>query len=157
MNFAEAKRFTAEQKNVLDGLRIFLGEEAIRHIIAVFSNTTKAQISDRNIMRKDWNEPVRSFIQDIDNRWGISPNPDYISPDDPNYKLRLGEIKSLISGMQGVYTSNQLEKSRKEQEEIRLQKEEEERKAKEDYDLKIVESAKLESEEANQRKIEELQ
>jgi len=153
----EAKRFTAEQKNVLDGLRLFLGEEAIRHIIAVFSNTTKAQINDRNVMREDWNEPVRSFIQDIDNRWGISPNPDYISPDDPSYKLRLGEIKSLISGMQGLYTSNQLEKSRKEQEENRRRKEEEERKAKEEYELKLKESAKQQTEEESKRKIEELQ
>src|SRR5687767_6493568 len=71
--FTEAKRFTDEQKNVLDGIRRFLGEEATNYIIAVFSHATKAQIRDRTVMRQAWNSPVRSFIQDIDNRWGIAP------------------------------------------------------------------------------------
>ncbi|PKY59185.1 P-loop containing nucleoside triphosphate hydrolase protein [Rhizophagus irregularis] len=94
----EAKRFTDEQKNVLDGIRRFLGEEATNYIIAVFSHATKAQIRDRNVMRKAWNQPVRSFIQDIDNRWGIAPNSDYFPPDDPVHKARLGEIMAFISG-----------------------------------------------------------
>ncbi|CAG8659716.1 11426_t:CDS:2, partial [Funneliformis caledonium] len=123
----KAKRFTAEQKNILDGLRLFLGEGVIHHIIA-----------------------------NIDNRWAISPNPDYISLDDPNYKLRLGEIKSLINSMQEAYTSNQLEKSQKDQEEIHRKKAEKEKKAKEEYELKLKESAKQQSKEAHQRKLEEI-
>ncbi|CAG8696486.1 11060_t:CDS:10 [Funneliformis mosseae] len=89
-------------KRMFGWTKTFFGEEAIRHIIA-----------------------------DIDNRWAISPNPDYISPDDPNYKLRLRKIKSLISA-------------------------EEEKKAKEEYELKLKESAKQQSEEVHQRKLEEI-
>src|SRR6266542_2209828 len=99
MGFTEAKRFTEEQKNVLGGIRRFLGEDATNYIIAVFSHATKKQISDRNAMRKAWNDPVRSFIQDIENRWGISPNSDYFPSEDPIHRQRLGEIKAFISGM----------------------------------------------------------
>ncbi|RGB42702.1 AIG1 family-domain-containing protein [Rhizophagus diaphanus] len=152
----EAKRFTDEQKNVLDGIRRFLGEEATNYIIAVFSHATKAQIRDRNVMRKAWNPPVRSFIQDIDNRWGIAPNSDYFPPDDPVHKARLGEIMAFISGMRGVYTTDQLEKSRQEQEEIRRQREKEEKKIKQEYEEKLKETAKKESEEAYKQKIEDL-
>ncbi|CAB4446687.1 unnamed protein product [Rhizophagus irregularis] len=152
----EAKRFTDEQKNVLDGIRRFLGEEATNYIIAVFSHATKAQIRDRTVMRKAWNQPVRSFIQDIDNRWGIAPNSDYFPPDDPVHKARLGEIMAFISGMRGVYTTDQLEKSRQEQEEIRRQREEEEKRIKQEYEEKLKETAKKESEEAYKQKIEDL-
>ncbi|GES93018.1 AIG1-type guanine nucleotide-binding (G) domain-containing protein [Rhizophagus clarus] len=152
----EAKRFTDEQKNVLDGIRKFLGEGATNYIIAVFSHATKAQIRDRATMRKAWNGPVRSFIQEIDNRWGISPNSDYYPPDDPVHKARLGEIMAFISGMRGVYTTEQLEKSRQEQEEARRRKEEEERRLKQEYEEKLKESARKESNEAHKQKIEEL-
>ncbi|POG66823.1 hypothetical protein GLOIN_2v1653936 [Rhizophagus irregularis DAOM 181602=DAOM 197198] len=152
----EARRFTDEQKNVLEGIRRFLGEEAINYIIAVFSHATKTQIRDRNVMRQAWNSPVRSFIQDIDNRWGIAPNSDYFPPDDPVHKARLGEIMAFISGMRGVYTTDQLEKSRKEQEEIRRQGEEEEKKIKQEYEEKLKETAKKESEKAYNQKIEDL-
>ena len=67
MGFTEAKRFTEEQKNVLEGIREFFGEGATNYIIAIFSHATKKQISDRNIMRNDWNDPVRSFINEIEN------------------------------------------------------------------------------------------
>ncbi|CAB4392548.1 unnamed protein product [Rhizophagus irregularis] len=152
----EARRFTDEQKNVLGGIRRFLGEEATNYIIAVFSHATKAQIRDRNVMRKAWNQPVRSFIQDIDNRWGIAPNSDYFPPDDPVHKARLGEIMAFISGMRGVYTTDQLEKSRQEQEEIRRQKEEEEERNKQEHEEKLKDIAKKESEETYKQNIEVL-
>src|ERR1043166_6305337 len=128
MNFIEAKRFTAEQKNVLNGIRMFLGKDATNYIIAVFSHATKTQTSDKNEMQKAWNEPVRSFIRDIENRWGISPNPDIFSSDDPIHKARLGDIKDFISSINGVFTTEQLEKTRREQEAIQRRKEEEEKK-----------------------------
>jgi hypothetical protein len=157
LNFTEAKRFTAEQKNVLNGLRTFLGEEAIHHIIAIFSHATKLQISNRDIMRRAWNELVRSFINDIDNRWGISLNSDYHSPDDPIHKARLGEIKAFIGGIRGVYVTEQLEKSRKKHEESLRRKEEEEKKARKEYEEKLKESARRESEEDHKHNMEKLQ
>ncbi|GES93019.1 AIG1-type guanine nucleotide-binding (G) domain-containing protein [Rhizophagus clarus] len=129
----EAKRFSAEQRNVLEGIRKFFGEGATNYIIAIFSHATKAQIRDRDIMRKAWNEPVCSFIEDIENRWGISPNSDYYHPDDPVHKARL------------------------EQEEARRQKEEEEKRIKQEHEEKLKEIARKEAEEAHKRKVEQME
>jgi hypothetical protein len=74
-------------------------------------------------MQRDWNQSVRFFIQDIGNRWGISPNPDLFSPDEEIHKARLREIKGLINSIQGVYTTTQLEKNLREQAEAKRQKE----------------------------------
>src|SRR4051794_2686878 len=121
MYFVEARRFTDEQKNVLNGIRTFLGKDATNHIIIVFSHATRAQISNNDEMRKAWNQPVRSFIQDIGNRWSISPNSDYFPPDNPIHKTRIMEINEFISGIQGVYTTEQLEKNLREQEKAQRQ------------------------------------
>src|SRR6266536_4672498 len=114
MGLTEATRFTEEQKNVLKGIRKFFGEDATNYIIAIFSHATKKQTNDKNVMRNAWNDPVHSFIKDLENRWGISPDSDYFPPDDPIHKARLGEIMAFISGMRKVYTTEQLEKSRQE-------------------------------------------
>ncbi|CAG8526100.1 9294_t:CDS:10 [Rhizophagus irregularis] len=153
----EAKRFSAEQRGVLEGIRNFFGEGATNYIIAIFSHATKAQIYDRDIMRKAWNKPVCSFIEDIENRWGISPNSDYFPPDDPTHQARLGEIKAFISSMRGVYTTEQLEESLQEQEEARRQKEEEEERKKQEHEEKLKEIARKEAEEAHKRKVEQIE
>ncbi|CAG8788370.1 14468_t:CDS:2, partial [Gigaspora rosea] len=75
----EAKRFTEEQKNALNGIKTFLGENALNYMIAVFSHATKKQNEDKDEMRKAWNPTVASFIGSIGNRWGVSPDSDYFS------------------------------------------------------------------------------
>ncbi|RIA92276.1 AIG1 family-domain-containing protein [Glomus cerebriforme] len=154
----EARRYTEEQRNILNGIKMFLGEGAKNFIIVVFSHATKDQISDRDKMRKDWNEPITSFIEEVEHRWGIAPNSDYFPPDDPIHKARLGEIKSFISGMRGVFTSEQLEYARKVQEMIQRQKEEEARKNKEfEVKLKLIRmEAQLEASTKYIKKLEEM-
>ncbi|RIA84524.1 AIG1 family-domain-containing protein, partial [Glomus cerebriforme] len=151
----EERCFTDEQKNVLEGIRKFLGEDAINYIIAIFSHATKAQISDRNVMRKAWNQSVHSFVNKIENRWSISPNSDYFPPDHPIHKARLGEIRAFISGMRGVYTTELLEKSRQEQEKAWHQQEEEERRIKQVYLESLKNETRKESQEAFKRKFKE--
>ncbi|RIB03773.1 AIG1-type guanine nucleotide-binding (G) domain-containing protein [Gigaspora rosea] len=65
----EAKRFTAEQGNVLYGIKSFFGEGALNYIIAVFSHATKKQNADKDEMRKAWNPSISSFIGSIGNRF----------------------------------------------------------------------------------------
>ncbi|CAB4475319.1 unnamed protein product [Rhizophagus irregularis] len=153
----EAKRFSAEQRSVLEGIRNFFGEGAIDYIIAVFSHAIKAQIRDRNVMQKAWNAPVLSFIEDIKNRWGISPNSDYFPPDDYIHQARLREIMTFISSMRGVYTAEQLEKSLQEQEKARRQKEEEEERNKQEHEEKLKDIARKEAEETHKRKVEQME
>ncbi|GBC03669.1 hypothetical protein RclHR1_05250005 [Rhizophagus clarus] len=140
----DAGRFTEEQKNVLNEIRTFLGKDATNNIISVFSRATKRQTIDRNVMRGDWNHFVDSFIQGIGNRWGISPNPDIFSPHEKTHKVRLSEIKELISSIQGVYTTEQLEKNRKKQAEERQRKEEFEKEVKREYEEKLKEDVRRE-------------
>ncbi|CAG8556271.1 22644_t:CDS:2, partial [Racocetra persica] len=84
----EAKRFTEEQKNVLDGIRMFFGEGALNYIIAVFSRATKKQNADKNEMRQAWNPAISSFIGSIGNRWGISPDSDYFPPEHEKHQVQ---------------------------------------------------------------------
>ncbi|CAG8765954.1 5863_t:CDS:2, partial [Racocetra persica] len=151
----EAKRFTQEQKDVLNEIRTFLGRDATNHIIAVFSHATKTQTEFKDRMQNDWNTHVKSFVQNIGYRWGISPNPDIFPSDNQIHKERLNEIKQLIKSIQGVYTTEQLEVNLREQERIRRQKEEDERKKKQEYEEKLKEKARRETEEAYKRQMKE--
>ncbi|CAG8555476.1 1653_t:CDS:2 [Ambispora gerdemannii] len=90
----EAKRFTEEQKNVLDGIKIFLGEDAMNYMIAIFSHATKKQNENKDEMRKAWNSLISSFIKNIGNRWGISPDSDYFPPEhEKDYQETVDKIK----------------------------------------------------------------
>ncbi|CAG8630264.1 1084_t:CDS:2, partial [Acaulospora morrowiae] len=150
----EAYRFTNEQKEVLSRIRDFLGKDATNHIIAVFSHANKRQTECKEEMKKAWNKPVQSFIQNVGNRWGISPNPDIFLPNDPVYGARLMEIKELINDIQGVYATERLEKNLREQEKDRLRKEEEDRRERSEYEKRLKESARKETEEKHRRKID---
>ncbi|PKK72059.1 hypothetical protein RhiirC2_777656 [Rhizophagus irregularis] len=108
----EVQRFTNEQRNVLDKIRMFLGKDATNNIILVFSKANRVQTNNKNVMERDCVRTVSSFIQVIGNRWGISPNPDIFPPDEETFRVRLREIKNLIINIQGVYTTTQLEKNR---------------------------------------------
>ncbi|KAF0546315.1 P-loop containing nucleoside triphosphate hydrolase protein [Gigaspora margarita] len=138
----EAKRFTEEQKNILNGIKTFLGEDALNYMIAVFSHATKKQNADKDEMRKAWNTTIASFIGNLGNRWGISPNSDYFPPEHEKHQLRLREIKDFIMSTSGSYTTDMLESARKEQERIQREKEEEKRRIKEEYDKKLREEGK---------------
>ncbi|CAG8738258.1 17944_t:CDS:2, partial [Acaulospora morrowiae] len=99
----EALRFTNEQKEVLSRIRGFLGKDATNHIIVVFSHANKRQTESRDEMKKTWNNTVQLFIQNVGNRWGISPNPDIFSPNDSandrvNGTETKGERKGVAKG-----------------------------------------------------------
>ncbi|CAG8653344.1 2848_t:CDS:2, partial [Acaulospora morrowiae] len=148
-------RFTNEQNEALNKLRIFLGKDATNHIIVVFSRANPDHIKNRNEMMRSSTDSIRSFIQNVRNRWGISPNPYY--PEDPFYGTLLREIKDLINGMQGVYPTEQLEKNLREQEEARRRKEEEDRRKGQEYEERLKENARSEAEEKYRKKIELLE
>ncbi|KAF0524707.1 P-loop containing nucleoside triphosphate hydrolase protein [Gigaspora margarita] len=133
----EAKRFTEEQNNILNGVKTFLGEDALNYMIAVFSHATKKQNADKDEMRKAWNSTIASFIGNLGNRWGISPNSDYFPPEHEKHQLRLREIKDFIMSTSGSYTTDMLESVRQEQERIQREKEEEERRIRAEYEEKL--------------------
>ncbi|GBB83523.1 hypothetical protein RclHR1_10220007 [Rhizophagus clarus] len=134
----EAKRFTNEQKEMINKISLFLGEEALQYMISVFSHCNKKQTEDLEYFRKScWNEPIRAFVNSVGGRWAISPNSEIFPPDNPVHENRLKELQAKITSIHEVYTNEFLEKARKEQEENeRKAKEAEERRKKEYDDLK---------------------
>ncbi|GET02531.1 hypothetical protein GLOIN_2v1846293 [Rhizophagus clarus] len=129
----EAKRFTEEQKEMIDRIRLFLGEAALEYMISVFSHCNTKQTKEPEYFKRScWNDPVKAFVNSVGNRWAISPNPEIFPPDDSNHKLRLEELEDRIISIDGVYTNDLFEKAREKQvENERIAREAEERRQKE--------------------------
>ncbi|GET02533.1 hypothetical protein GLOIN_2v1846293 [Rhizophagus clarus] len=134
----EAKRFTNEQKGTINGIKMFLGEEALQYMISVFSHCNKKQTNDpENFRKRSWNEPIRAFVNSVGNRWVISPNPENFPSDSLVYEQRIKELHKHIASIDGVYTNKCLEKARREQEEnARIAREAEEKRKREYDELK---------------------
>src|SRR5581483_7304474 len=116
--FIEARRFTEEQKMMIERIKIFLGEEALRYMISVFSHCNTKQTNDPEyFIQSCWNKQIREFVDSVDGRWAISPNPEIFPPDNPVHQKRLQELQNIIASLNGVYINDLLEKARKEQEE----------------------------------------
>ncbi|PKC62514.1 P-loop containing nucleoside triphosphate hydrolase protein, partial [Rhizophagus irregularis] len=131
----EAKRFTIEQKEMVNKIKLFLGDEALRYMITVFSFCDKKQTENLdNFKKSSWNKEFKDFINSMGNRWAISPNSDIFPPDNSVHQQRLRELWNHIISIDGVYTNELLKKARKKQEEnARIAKEAEE-KRKRKYD-----------------------
>ncbi|PKY61815.1 hypothetical protein RhiirA4_412996 [Rhizophagus irregularis] len=133
----ETKRFTVEQKEMVNRIKLFLGDEALQHMITVFSFCDKKQTENpENFKKLFWNKEIKAFINSMGNRWAISPNSDIFPPDNLVHQQRLGELRNHIASIDGVYTNELLKNARKKQEEnARIAKETEE-KRKREYDEK---------------------
>ncbi|CAI2166024.1 10116_t:CDS:2, partial [Funneliformis geosporum] len=144
----EAKRLTDEQKNVIDGISTFFGEEAFLYMVSVFSNCKKLSTENSEEFKKSWNVEVRMFVNRMGYRWAISPNPDIFPPGTHIHAKCLENLENTINSLDGVYTNELLEKTRKVQEDrARIAREENERRQKEYDEIKITEGkAKAEAE-----------
>ncbi|PKK60897.1 hypothetical protein RhiirC2_870776 [Rhizophagus irregularis] len=131
----EAKRFTNEQKEMINRILLFLGKEASRYMISVFSHCNAKQTKDLEYFKRYcWNDPVKAFVNSVGNRWAISPNPDIFPPDDPVHEECLKELQERITSIDGVYTNDLFEKTRREQEENERKAREAEEKRQREYD-----------------------
>ncbi|CAG8674775.1 231_t:CDS:2 [Funneliformis mosseae] len=105
----EAKRFTDEQHNVIDGILTLFGEET-------------------------WNKKVRKLVNRMGNRWAITPNPEDFPPGTELHNKCLEHLENTICTINDIYTNELFENTRKEQEErARIAREEEEKRQRE-YD-----------------------
>ena len=97
---------------MINGIKIFLGEEALQYIIIVFSHCTKKQTEDPKYFKQlCWNPPVKAFVNSVGNRWAISPNPELFPTDSLVHQQRLKELREKIDTIDGIYTSDLLKKS----------------------------------------------
>ncbi|CAG8451431.1 14765_t:CDS:2 [Funneliformis caledonium] len=152
----EAKRFTDEQKNVIDGISTFFGEQAFLYMISVFSNCNKKNTNDPKNFEKSWNDKVRMFVNRMGNRWAISPNPDIFPPGTQMHETCLEKLENTIYDLNGIYTNELLEKTRKEQEElVRIAREEQEKRQREYDEIKRTEGRARAEAEYLKRKAED--
>lgn len=133
--FTEAKRFTKEQKDTIDGIKIILGEESLKYMIIVFSHCNKKQTKDPDYFIKSClNDPIKAFVNSVGGRWAISPDAEKFPPDNLIHKKRLQQLKNHITSLDGTYTFNILEKARKEKEENEKKVRKAEKKRQREYD-----------------------
>ncbi|PKY29397.1 hypothetical protein RhiirB3_483566 [Rhizophagus irregularis] len=131
----EAKRFTIEQKEMVDRIKLFLGDGSLQYMISVFSHCSRKQTEDLEYFKKfSWNPEMKAFVNSMGNRWAISPNPEIYPPNNPVRKQRLGDLQNHIVSIDGKYTNEFFEKVRKEQEENERKTREEEVKRQKEYD-----------------------
>uniref|UniRef100_U9SQJ7 AIG1-type G domain-containing protein n=1 Tax=Rhizophagus irregularis (strain DAOM 181602 / DAOM 197198 / MUCL 43194) TaxID=747089 RepID=U9SQJ7_RHIID len=98
----EAKRFTIEQKEMVDRIKLFLGDGSLQYMISVFSHCSRKQTEDPEYFRKfSWNPEMKAFVNSMGNRWAISPNPENYPPNNPVRKQRLGDLQNHIVSIDG--------------------------------------------------------
>ncbi|CAG8500782.1 2333_t:CDS:2, partial [Cetraspora pellucida] len=131
----EAKRFTKEQKDVIDGMVKLLGEESKQYMIAVFSHCNTRQTEKTDQLKKSWNADIRTFVNSIGSRWAISPNSELFPPDHPVHQLRISELLDTIDRIDGVYTNDIFIKIKKELEDATRNAKEAEEKRQKDHDI----------------------
>ncbi|CAB5393769.1 unnamed protein product [Rhizophagus irregularis] len=131
----EAKRFTNEQREMIDKIMLLLGEEALQYMISVFSHCNRKQTENPEYFSKScWNDPIKAFVNSVGGRWAISPNPEAFPPDNIVRQKRLQDLENIITSMSEIYRTEILDKARKIQEEnARIAREIEEKRQRE-YD-----------------------
>ncbi|CAB4392963.1 unnamed protein product [Rhizophagus irregularis] len=131
----EAKRFTEEQKEIINRVKLFFGEEALQYMISVFSHCNRKQTNDPEYFKNvSWNREMKALVNSMGNRWAISPSPDIFPLNNLVHNQRLEELQNHIVSIDGVYTNELLEKARKRQDEnARIAREAKEKRQKE-YD-----------------------
>jgi hypothetical protein len=132
--FIEAKRFTEEQKKMVNTVKLFLGDGALPYMISVFSHCNRRQTEEPEHFKASWNRPIKALVNSMGNRWAISPNSDIFPSDNPVHKKHLRDLQNLITSIDGVYTNELLEKVREEQEKNAKITREAEKKRQKEYD-----------------------
>ncbi|RGB42335.1 AIG1 family-domain-containing protein [Rhizophagus diaphanus] len=113
----EAKRFTEEQRKLVNGIKLFLGKKALQYTIPVFTHCTRKQTSKPEHLMSSWNQPIKDLVNSMGNRWAISPNPELFPFNSLVHNKCLKELRHHIVSIDGVYTNELIENARKRQKE----------------------------------------
>lgn len=150
----EAGRLTLEQCKTLELIEKFFGNDALRdYAIAVLSKPTRNQMDNLEEMKRIWNDKFINFIERLNDRWGISPNSDYLNS---NHRVYLDRIKRLIALTPGVYESEQFLEVRQQYDAIMRQKKEEEELAKKEYEENLRDKGKAEADKIHEIRLKKI-
>ncbi|EXX79803.1 uncharacterized protein OCT59_015890 [Rhizophagus irregularis] len=128
--FVVKKSFGKEIDRQIQAIKGFLGEKALDHILIAFTHVNMDQTMDRTVMKKSFNSRMINFLNKIDNRWIVSPNPDLFTLEDDIVYTNVYEAKDIIESFPEAYTTdmfNRVRRAREEAEEAARIKAQEER------------------------------
>jgi hypothetical protein len=108
----EATRFTKEQKETIDQIIKFLGQDSLNHMIAVFSKCRKAPTKDPDLLFNSLVKEQRNFLDTIGNRFTVSPNLDIFEEDDPIVAHHMNNLKNYIVDIPNFYATAYFEEIR---------------------------------------------
>ncbi|GES76270.1 hypothetical protein GLOIN_2v1579392 [Rhizophagus clarus] len=109
----EATRFTKEQKDTIDQIIKFLGQDSLNHMIAVFSKCRKASTIDPELLLNSLVQEQKDFLNSIGKRFTISPDLEiFEDPDDPIVSRHIKNLKNYIVDIPSFYTVASFEKVR---------------------------------------------
>ncbi|CAI2166201.1 4493_t:CDS:2 [Funneliformis geosporum] len=100
----EATRFTKEQKDTIDHIINFLGEDSLKNMIAVFTKCRKAPTINPDQLLNSFSQEEKNFLDRIGNRFTISPNLDIFEPNDPIFVHHMTNLKEYITNFPDFYT-----------------------------------------------------
>ncbi|PKC10250.1 hypothetical protein RhiirA5_355731 [Rhizophagus irregularis] len=130
----EATRFTKEQKDTINQIVKFLGQDSLNHMIAVFSKCRRAPTIDPDLLFNSLVQEQKDFLNSIGNRFTISPDLDiFEEPDDPIVARHIKNLKNYIADIPNFYTTASFEEVRIARERELQKIEESERRKEEEF------------------------
>ncbi|CAG8705774.1 922_t:CDS:2, partial [Funneliformis mosseae] len=107
----EATRFTKEQRDIINQIINFLGEDSLNNMIAVFSKCRKAPTINPDQLFNSFSQEEKDFLNRIGNRFTISPNLEiFDEPNDPIVVRHMTKLKEYIVNFPDLYTTAVFEK-----------------------------------------------
>jgi hypothetical protein len=128
--FVVKKSFGKEIDRRIQEIKGFLGEKSLDHMLIAFTHVNMDQTMDRKIMKRSFSPKMVDFLNKIDNRWIVSPNPDLFTLDDDIVYTNVYEAKDIIESFPEAYTTdmfNRVRRAREDAEETARRKAQEER------------------------------
>ncbi|CAG8569936.1 25933_t:CDS:2 [Dentiscutata erythropus] len=89
-------------EGIVGMIKHFLGDGVINHMIVAFSHLNKTQTEEYHIEDR-LNLSMKKFLETIENRWIISPNPDIFNRNDQVVKQSMNNIKEMILKFNKAY------------------------------------------------------
>ncbi|CAI2185555.1 2397_t:CDS:2 [Funneliformis geosporum] len=111
--FVVKKSFGKEIDRRIQEIKGFLGEKSLDHMLIAFTHCNMDQTMDRKIMKDTFTPKMKDFLNRIDNRWIISPNPDLFNLDDDIVYTNIYEAKDIIGSFPEAYTTEMFNRVRR--------------------------------------------
>ena len=99
-----AGRYTSSQQGIIEKAVDILDLRSMNNITAVFTHCNKANTEDPKRLMEKLTEEQKIFLQKINHRYTVIPNPEWFEPRESLTKSRLDYIKNNIDSIEKNFT-----------------------------------------------------